>query len=159
MQVEKLGTKVDVNDVVRNGGAILHGLSPSGSVGWVGGGAPAAAATAPQSGGAGAAQQPTAAAPAAVTPRRDVMAVRSLDAALVAPGNNTDIWNWDAYTAPNSTQGGLGGGATGANARDGAAFCLFNNLWSTNVRTVVLISCPQSMHITANAPHRLLPVQ
>ena len=91
-----------------NGGAILHGIDPAGAVSL----RRRAAGTA----GAGAA-------PAA-------LAVRSLDAALVAPGNVTSPWEWDAYQRPgtNSTHPA----AVGCNPLDGFAFNLFNNLWSTN---------------------------
>ena len=55
-----------------------------------------------------------------------MLSVGSRDAALCAPGNNTNIWAWDAYQTPNSAS------ANGVDPRHGAAFCLFNNLWPTN---------------------------
>eukprot|EP00041_Stephanoeca_diplocostata_P032029 m.1014457 g.1014457 ORF g.1014457 m.1014457 type:complete len:862 (+) comp24072_c0_seq8:282-2867(+) len=48
------------------------------------------------------------------------MAVYSLDAAIVAPGWNVNIWDWDAYAK------------TPVDPHDGAAVCLHNNLYTTN---------------------------
>jgi hypothetical protein len=94
LNVDKLGGAVDTADVVPDGGAYLHGSDPSGGIAWM----------------CGTGQSP---------PTAEAR-VRSLDAALVAPGSNTNLYRWDAYNS------------TPPNAQDGAAFNLLNNLYATN---------------------------
>lgn len=123
LHVDKLGTMVDVTNVVKNGGAALHGLNPAGSVQWSrtassrGGEVPRALASDASvqlannnsndgSGGGGGGMK---------------FRIWSLDAASVAPGHNVNIWAWDAYN-----------NGTAVRPTDGAAFCLWNNLWHTN---------------------------
>ena len=105
LHVDKLGTMVDVEDVVVNGGAALHGLSPSGAMQWSRSG---------NSSNSG-----------------SKFSVWSLDAASVAPGKNVNLWAWDAYN-----------NGTTVNPTDGAAFCLWNNLWSVAMQcTLAHLHC------------------
>lgn len=68
MLVDKMGSRVDTGDVVKNGGAALHGVDPHGGITWEAAGRE----TEPQ------------------------FRVVSLDAGLVAPGANRNIWNYSA---------------------------------------------------------------
>ena len=86
--VDKIGQRVDTSDVVKQGGAALHGIDPSGGVSLV------------------------------ATDRS--LSVQSLDCGLVAPGSNTNIWNYTAYdTIP-------------VDAKNGFAFDLYSNLYAVN---------------------------
>jgi uncharacterized membrane protein YgcG len=130
LEVDKLGTVTDTADVVMNGGAALHAVSPDGLVAWRNtqgrGGSSSSSSSSSSSGGGGniggggggggggSSDRETVASPS--------LTVQSLDAALVAPGSNTNIWYWNAYNSPGMA----------ADPQDGAAFCLFNNLYHTN---------------------------
>lgn len=70
LTVDKVGTSVDTADVVPNGGSALHAVAPDGLVSWTSQGHARA---------------------------RDVFSVQSVDAALVAPGRNLNIWDWSVY--------------------------------------------------------------
>ena len=93
LYVDKIGQRVDTADVVANGGGALHGIDPNGGVSLVANGASSATAG---------------------------LYVSSLDAGLVAPGSNTNIWNYTAYDK------------VPVNPSDGFAFDLYSNLYATN---------------------------
>ena len=105
LYVTKLGSLVDTGDVVTNGGSALHGIDPDGPVVWS------------RASGQEAVKEAVAARPETATPSLRIV---SLDAALIAPGNNTSPWEWDMYNA------------APPDPRDGAAFNLANNLYTTN---------------------------
>jgi hypothetical protein len=93
LMLDKLGSRVDAGDVVDGGGSVAHGVDPDGGLTF----APASG------GGVG-------------------LRVKSLDAGLVLPGRNMDLYNFSAYY----------GAGNEAKAVDGAAFSLHNNLYDTN---------------------------
>ena len=88
--IDKIGEKVDASDVVQQGGAALHGMDPSGGV-----------SLTSASSGAG-------------------LSIASLDCGLVAPGSNTNIWNYTAYDD------------VPVQPTDGFAFDLYSNLYAVN---------------------------
>jgi hypothetical protein len=104
--VDKTGQKVNTSDVVKLGGAALHGMDPTGGV--VFQGSPVAPAALANS-------------TLLTSPSRErALVVKSLDCGLVAPGSNFNIWNITAYdTVP-------------VDARDGLAFDLYSNLYAVN---------------------------
>ena len=65
--IDKIGQQVNASDVVKQGGAALHGMDPSGGVSLV-----------EQKSGRS-------------------LSIVSLDCGLVAPGSNTNIWNITAF--------------------------------------------------------------
>lgn len=69
--VDKVGHKVNASDVVKLGGAALHGMDPTGGVSFDG-----------SSGN---------------TKKSLSLVIKSLDCGLVAPGSNFNIWNITAY--------------------------------------------------------------
>ena len=102
LHVTKLGSLIDTADVVPNGGSALHGVDPDGPVVWSRGGRTQ--------------QRRAHDAP----PSSASLRIVSLDAGLVAPGNNTSPWGWDVYNA------------APPDPLDGAAFNLHSNLYATN---------------------------
>jgi hypothetical protein len=90
LYIDKIGQQVDASDVVKQGGAALHGMDPSGGVSLV----------------------------STSIGRR--LSIASLDCGLVAPGSNTNIWNYTAYDV------------VPANPTDGFAFDLYSNLYAVN---------------------------
>jgi hypothetical protein len=71
LTVDKVGTSIDTADVVVNGGSALHAVAPDGLVSWRNGSAASKGAS--------------------------DFSVQSVDAALVSPGANMNIWDWSAY--------------------------------------------------------------
>ena len=91
--VDKLGSIIDTADVVNKGGAALHGVDPNGGITWK------------------------------EDPGSDSrISLRSLDAGLVAPGDNLNTWNFALFDFPSAK----------VDPRAGAAFNLHSNLYHTN---------------------------
>ena len=134
---------MDTADVVPNGGSALHAVAPDGLVSW----SSSAGGVANRKTGVDGASSKEVSCRSnigdpSVKTRHDsysdssasspggdasgsnkdaeTFSVRSVDAALVAPGANMNIWDWSVYNdSPPSPE-------------DGAAFNLFNNLYTTN---------------------------